>query len=58
MGFRMHMFICLLFWELLLLKYSLTIILTCKSSRRKPELKKIVRSEMVVVVSDEKHVFP
>lgn len=58
MGFRMHMFICLLFWELLLLKYSLTIILNCKSSRRKPELKKIVRSEMVVVVSDEKHVFP
>lgn len=39
-GFWVHIFICLLFWELLLFKYSLTKILTCKLIQEKTKVKK------------------
>lgn len=53
------MFIYLLFWELPLLKFALTKILTCKLIQEKSKVKKRrERSETVIVLSDEKHVFP
>lgn len=47
-----------LFWELPLLKFALTKILTCKLTQEKTIVKRKERSEIVIVLADEKHVFP